>query len=399
MARVLVVEDDPVVVRSLQSALEEHGGFETIGTTSTAEAAALAAEADVVIAGVRSIGTRGGGTRGGGAGAEDGLAFIAQLVAADPTTEALLTTATADADATARALAAVGPLRHVARPLEADELVPRVHAALERRGLRRTVRELQGQLASHTAELAATHGSLATATERLVQAEQLAAVGRVVSGIAHALTEQLALVGYAEALKSRVAGDPELVELADVIVAAQKRLAAMVDEIRDFTSAGDDRRSLARQPADLAAVVDEALTILGFDREVRRRRLVRQWAAHPIVELDHDKFSQVIVNLVSNAALATRPGDAITLRIAVDGEHAVLTVEDRGDGMPPEVLARLGEPFFTTRGDRGSGLGVGICMRIVEAHGGRLTFCSAVGEGTTAQVRLPVVPWRAGSGG
>jgi signal transduction histidine kinase len=57
--------------------------------------------------------------------------------------------------------------------------------------------------------------------------------------------------------------------------------------------------------------------------------------------------------------------------------------------MAPEVLARLGEPFFTTRGDRGSGLGIGICMRIVEEHGGSLTYCSEVGKGTQARVRLP----------
>ena len=69
----------------------------------------------------------------------------------------------------------------------------------------------------------------------------------------------------------------------------------------------------------------------------------------------------------------------------------MLTVSDRGVGMSPEVLARLGEPFFTTRGDRGSGLGVGICMRIVEEHGGSLTYSSEEGVGTQARVRLPLL--------
>jgi signal transduction histidine kinase len=59
--------------------------------------------------------------------------------------------------------------------------------------------------------------------------------------------------------------------------------------------------------------------------------------------------------------------------------------------MPPEVVGRLGEPFFTTRGNRGSGLGVGICKRIVEEHGGALTFESAVGRGTTARVTVPLL--------
>ncbi|MCA9677798.1 MAG: response regulator [Kofleriaceae bacterium] len=395
MPRVLVVDDDPVAVRRIQDLLRGEGAFETVGATSVAEAVERAAGAEVALVGLRVAGP----------GVDDGLALIAALQRTDPLLEAVVTTSAADVDGSERARAAVGPVRHVLRSVEADELAPRVHALAERRRLRRQIADLEGQLATRdqalvaersqlqraSAELAATHGSLATATERLVHAEQLAAVGRVVTGIAHELTEQLALINYAEALKSKVARDPELVELADVIVRAQKRLAAMVDEIRDFAAAGDDRRGLSRQPSDLAAVVDEALAIIGYDRDVRRRRLVRQWQARPIVELDHDKFSQVVVNLVSNAALATRPGDEVTLRIDVDDDRARLVVVDRGVGMPPEVLARLGEPFFTTRGDRGSGLGVGICMRIVEGHGGTLRFTSAEGEGTTATVTLPLI--------
>jgi signal transduction histidine kinase len=203
--------------------------------------------------------------------------------------------------------------------------------------------------------------------------------------------QQLALVGYAEALKSKLASDPELVELADVIVNAQKRLLATVDAIRDF-SGGDSGRPLVREPADLAAVVDEALAIIAYDREVRRRKIVRRFAAHPLCRLHHDKITQVVINLVHNAALASDDGGEI--EVAVEeraGGTAILTVADRGAGMPPDVLARLGEPFFTTRGDRGSGLGVGICRRIVEEHGGTLTFDSAVGKGTTARVQLPTI--------
>jgi len=220
----------------------------------------------------------------------------------------------------------------------------------------------------------------------------------VVTGIAHELGRQLALVGYAEAIKSRVADDPELVEFADIIVNAQKRLAAMVDEMRDFVAAeGEPRGALDREPADVVAVVDEALAILRYDRDVRERVIERDYRGRPLAALDRNKFCQVVINLVSNAVLATQPGDAIAVRVEVDrmsraGQFAIITVADRGAGMRPDVLARLGEPFFTTRGDRGSGLGVGICMRIVEEHGGELTFASEVGRGTTARVTMPILP-------
>ncbi len=113
---------------------------------------------------------------------------------------------------------------------------------------------------------------------------------------------------------------------------------------------------------------------------------------HPLCLAHRGKLAQVVINLVHNAALATAIGDAIDVTVAVapDGA-AVVTVRDRGVGMAPDVVARLGEPFFTTRGDRGSGLGVGICRRIVEDHGGSLAFTSTPGAGTTATVRLPGV--------
>jgi signal transduction histidine kinase len=355
MARVLVADDDPGAVREIAQLLAEEG-HDVASDDEAVDAIVL------------------------GAGA-DGSARIARLRADDP------------------------HLVVVDRPSDARELLPWLEAGLERRRLARRVDELEAAVAhrdhalaaSHhlvertTAELRTTSTSLATATERLVEAEKLAAVGRVVTGIAHELSQHLALVGYAEAIKSRVADDPELVELAEVIVRAQKRLAAMIDEIRDFTDTGAARRGLAREPADLAAVVEEALGIISYDRDVRRRKIVRVWRARPLCALDQGKFQQVVMNLVSNAVLATRPGDEVTVAIDVRSGAAELTIVDRGVGMAPDVVARLGEPFFTTRGDRGSGLGVGICRRIVEEHGGRLDFESAVGQGTTARVSLPAL--------
>jgi signal transduction histidine kinase len=173
----------------------------------------------------------------------------------------------------------------------------------------------------------------------------------------------------------------------------------MVDEIRDFAAADSEGRGgFHREPADVAAVVDEALAIMRYDRDVCQRTIERRYRTRPLAALHHHKFSQVVINLVSNAVQATQPGDVIAVALDITADDrlgrrvAVLTVSDPGLGMPAEVLARLGEPFFTTRGDRGSGLGVGICMRIVEEHGGTLTYASQVGRGTTARVAIPLLP-------
>jgi two-component system sensor kinase FixL len=409
---IFIVDDDPLSASNLAALLAQEAGYEIRTFTSLDALDALATDGvrpdavpDAVITGHKSTGL-------------DGLALLEQLRQADPDVVGLVMTRSADEEATAQALAAVGPLRHLHKPCSMADLLPRLRVWLERRQLQQALRETRSTLTNRSqalaesareveraeAELRTTHTELRAATERLVQAEQMAAVGRVAAAIAYELSRQLALVGYAEAIKSRVASDPELVELANIIVAAQKRLAAMVDEIRDFAAAeGDGRGGFHREPADVAAVVDEALAIMRYDRDACQRTIERRYRSRPLAALHHHKFSQVVINLVSNAVQATRPGDVIVVELDVgidvgreDGPGgkrvAVLTVSDTGVGMPAEVLARLGEPFFTTRGDRGSGLGVGICMRIVEEHGGRLTYTSQVDRGTTARVAIPLLP-------
>lgn len=390
---VYVLDEDPLVSQELRRRLAEAtSGFEVSSFTSAAEfrQAVMQATPDALICSMRC--------------ASD--AVVVELRRDDPDLAFFLLTRAADGDEGAGAVERVGLLSVVRVPFDMTDLLPKLRGGLERRRLAREVRNVRAQLEKRdralqaskrqvetaTAKLANTYSELETATERLVQAEQLAAVGRVVTGIAHELDRQLALVGYAEAIKSRVADDPELGEFADIIVHAQKRLAAMVDEIRDFVSS-EEARPMEREPADLASVIDEALALMAYDKDVRRRTIECDYRARPLAALHRQKFSQVIMNLLSNAVLASEPGDVIRIELDSDPEAqiATLTVVDQGVGMPSDVLMRLGEPFFTTRGDRGSGLGVGICMRIVEDHGGNLTFCSALGEGTTARIRIPLL--------
>lgn len=394
-AIVYALDEDPLTTRSAAALLGQESDLEVSTFTRVADLRAAAElrppDAVLVDAAVDQ---------------ESGIDCIEALVRDDPDLVAIAVTSASDRDATAQALSRVGPLRHAHKPFEARDLLPKLRAGLERRGLARALaaaraaleqenlalRASRAQVERTTAELRVTSSELATATERLVESEQLAAVGRVLTGIAHEITSQLALVGYAEAIRTRVGFDPELVELCDVIVNAHKRLCAMVDQIRDFvTEPRSARAGLAREPADVVAVVDEALAILRYDRDVRSRNLVKSYRARPLAALNREKFSQVVINLVSNAVLATQSGDTIEIEVDEDRDSGdlMVTVSDRGVGMSPAVLARLGQPFFTTRGDRGSGLGVGICMRIAEEHGGSLTYVSEEGRGTQARVRLP----------
>lgn len=309
------------------------------------------------------------------------------------------------------AVSELGPLRVSVVPFQRCDLLPKLHCALDRLSTARQLREALKQLAERDQALLASkksvdktqeelrlqHNVLETATTRLVEAEQLAAVGRVATGIAHEISNQLALVGYAEAIKSRVPPDSELFEFADAIAIAQRRLATMVGQIRSFTKASRTDHSEVElgdgfELASLSSAVDEALSILRYDKDVRTRKIVCRYHATPLVLLKREEFDQVIINLVSNAAIATSAGDTICVELHEDAEQgcALLSIEDKGQGMSPEVLKRLGEPFFTTRSHRGSGLGVGICMSIAQAHGGSIRYESTLGQGTQATVVLPL---------
>jgi signal transduction histidine kinase len=366
-ATVYVVDDDLLVTDSLSRALEIETNWRVraFNHGTDALAAMPALPPDVVLSDFKMPGL-------------DGIAFLAKVRAAHPDAVLILLTGYADKESAIRAINEVGIWQYVEKPWNLGELLLKIRQGLERQALVVELRTKNAALEARLDELEKAH-------DELVRAERLAAVGRVASGLAHEIGNQLALVGYAEAIRERTA-DPELAEFAQVIVAAQRRLAALVDEIKDFARGASAH--YPREPGDVAAAVEEALAILRFDGEVRARRVSLEVKRRPLALIHRGKIEQVVVNLVHNAVQASPPGAEVRVTVDEDAEGARFEVSDRGPGMPPEVLARLGEPFFTTK-ERGSGLGLGISRRVIDEHGGQLAVRSLPGEGTTVTVRLP----------
>lgn len=165
-----------------------------------------------------------------------------------------------------------------------------------------------------------------------------------------------------------------------------QRLQKLLNEI--LTYARQDR--LERQPINLNRFV-EALALTLRDSPAAQGKFLRLClAAQPtVVQGDKDKLKQVFINLVGNACEAVSPGETVTWTVAPGADGVIVTVHNGGEPIPPEVLPRLTEPFFTTK-KSGNGLGLAITRRIVEAHGGRLTLTSSQQAGTLAQVELPL---------
>jgi signal transduction histidine kinase len=145
------------------------------------------------------------------------------------------------------------------------------------------------------------------------------------------------------------------------------------------------------QILNLNELTEELLHSVPISTETRQIQLVSTLSSAWILG-DRDQLKQIIVNLTQNAVEATQPGDIITWYITADVGLAqvCLSVHNNGDPVMPEVLAKLGTPFFTTKA-AGNGLGLAIVKRIVEAHGGQLTIESTLSEGTKVNLQFPLV--------
>ena len=167
------------------------------------------------------------------------------------------------------------------------------------------------------------------------------------------------------------------------------RFATFSEYLRRF-GAPDDARPA---PLALEAVVDEVIALLRPELE-RRARLVETRAPTPLVTATPRRLAQVLLNVLVNAAQALPEGHAadhrIDVRLASDERGwAIVEIEDTGPGMSDEVLARVFDPFFSTKRGAGKGLGLPLSRELVDELGGALRVSSSVGKGTRVRIELP----------
>ncbi|MDZ7267700.1 MAG: ATP-binding protein [candidate division KSB1 bacterium] len=241
---------------------------------------------------------------------------------------------------------------------------------------------------------------LAETQRQLYQSDKLASVGRLAAGVAHEINNPLTgVLTYSTFLLKRADTHPEIKEDLEVIVRETMRCREIVRGLLDFA-----RQSRPEKRAsDINEVVKRSVRILQ-----------NQFARHhvrvephlddslPLVSMDVDQIQQVLVNLLLNAndAMAEKGGTLtiITSRATLADQPAApdaqqyvqIQVSDTGCGIPPEHLQKIFEPFFSTKGQKGNGLGLAIVWGIVEKHNGRITVQSEVGKGTTFTVFLPL---------
>jgi len=224
----------------------------------------------------------------------------------------------------------------------------------------------------------------------LVRANKLSSLGELAGSIAHEIKNPLiSIQGFAKRIEKT--GDVDRIRrYASMIDQEAGRLANVLVKLLDFSRMDEPRR----EECDLHDIVDD--TVLFMEHHLTRFKNVtvevRRSAEPVIVRVDRIHIQQALVNLINNAAQAMPKGGSVTISSGTDNGLGYITVADEGSGIDKETLDRIFEPFFTTkpRGE-GTGLGLSLSRRLLEANSGSLDVETTPGKGSTFRLLIPLI--------
>ena len=270
---------------------------------------------------------------------------------------------------------------------ENEEPIRLLGVAIDISARKRAEEELQSYR-THLEELVAQRtGELKAAQGELVKNERLAVLGQLTATVSHEIRNPLGTVANSLYLL-RDAIEGECLQRAERPLALAERSVQRCDgiigELLDFTR----RPLLQSEPLFVDTWLAEVLDELQWPAKVRRDFRL---ASGAVVQADSERLRRALVNVIENAlhAMAGRPERILEITTARQEDRCEIKVRDTGAGMPPEVMERIFEPLFSTK-NFGVGLGVPIIQNIMNDHGGGVSYASAVGEGTTVTLWLPL---------
>ena len=218
---------------------------------------------------------------------------------------------------------------------------------------------------------------------QIVHDEKLTLVGQMARTIIHDIKNPLTIIrGQAELLER----DEHSNSRCQSIIRNADHITNMANDLLDFSRGSG---SLKLQQVSPKAWLDEVLDLLKPMIESRNIALKTEVLTMDLLQVDPGRMTRAVYNLASNAVQAMQGGGTLTVGIARDQQGFEITVTDNGPGIPEEIRDRLFDPFVTSGKKNGTGLGTSIAKKIIEDHGGQISFQTQTGIGTTFHIRLP----------
>ncbi len=227
--------------------------------------------------------------------------------------------------------------------------------------------------------------------EQLQISEKMASIGLLAAGVAHEVNTPLTgISSYTQILLENADPADPRTQILEKIERQTFRAAKIVNGLLTLSRPGTPGGE--RAPVDLNAVINDVYSLVEHQFEVGRIKVRRELAQEPLLVLGIEhQLQQVFLNLFLNARDAMPRGGWLTVSSRTDGSGVIVEIADTGSGIPPEQLARIYDPFFTTKAiGRGTGLGLSISYGIVREHDGSIRCDSTVGQGTRFTMSLPV---------
>ena len=260
-----------------------------------------------------------------------------------------------------------------------------------RRGAETTLQESNRRLEQTLAELR-------EAQPRMIRQERLRALGQMAGGVAHDFNNALSkILGFAELLLTspeKVHDHDKVRKHLQMICTAAQDAANVVRRLRMFYRS--QRETEVLDPVDLRALIQQVITLTQPKWKQRPQAngvtvdIRTELQNIPLIQGNEADLREVLTNLIFNAVDAMPKGGIITFRTRANGEFVTFECSDTGVGMTPETRERCLEPFFTTKGEQGTGLGLSMVYGIIQRYGGSLDIQSEWGKGTTFIIHLPV---------
>jgi len=218
----------------------------------------------------------------------------------------------------------------------------------------------------------------------MAKRESLAQLGEMGAMLAHEIRNPLAgIKGYAQIIEKKPQ-DERNGGFAHRIVSEILRMETLVSDLLSYARSDQD----AMTEVDLCEVIVHTAALLNHEAEQLHITLITDSNEGVLIYGNRDRLGQVLLNLGKNAIQALPDGGTIQIKAKGSDKRVIISVCDDGSGITQDALARIFEPFFTTKA-RGTGLGLALCKKIVEEHGGEISVQSVVGEGTTVLIEFP----------